>query len=107
MKKALPIVYSGFYDAPLAFLVKYSNRVYLFWRGYFNDEIDDYSPEYEVFITKLSSIENINVDWENLWKQGIDSNFVGKIHINNVIFDSTHRKFIGVDTFKELFNKTN
>lgn len=106
MKKALPIIYSGFYDAPLAFLVKYENRVYLFWRGYFNDVIDDYLPEYEVFTTNLLSIDDPNIDWENLWKQGVNSNSVGKIHMNNVIFDSTHRKFINIDTFKGLFDKT-
>jgi hypothetical protein len=45
----LRILYSGYYDAPLSFIVNYREVTYYFWRGYFDDDIDDFPSEYEVF----------------------------------------------------------
>lgn len=98
----LPIIYSGFFDAPLAFLVQYNNIVYLFWRGYFDDELDDFHDEYEVFPTQLSTLEDTSLNWDALWKQGRELGCVGKIHMNNVLFDTTRREYISIDTFNKL-----
>ena len=43
------IVYSGFYDVPLAFVVAYQDLRLLFWRV-FDDEIDDYPETYELYV---------------------------------------------------------
>jgi hypothetical protein len=103
-KKFLEIFYSGFYDAPLAFFVNYKGTFYLFWRGYFDEELDDYPSEYEVFSVKDLSIQEVKNNWDILWEK--ERIFVGKIHMNDVIFsDQMKRNAIDEATFESLFNK--
>jgi hypothetical protein len=98
----LPIIYSGYFDAPLAFLVKYQDVVYLFWRGYFDEELDEFPSEYQVFPTTLVAWENAALDWDALWKQVRALGSIGTIHMKNVPFDSSRRKYIRADIFNEL-----
>lgn len=98
----VPIVYSGFHDAPLAFLVRNKEVVYLFWRGYFDDLLDDFPSEYEVFLTDLKTIHSLEIDWDTLWKRGIASGPVAKIHMTDVVFDPARQKYISATIFEQL-----
>lgn len=42
----IPIYYSGFWDVPHAFLTVFEDKLYYFRRGYFDEELDDYPPNY-------------------------------------------------------------
>src|SRR6266852_3678230 len=94
------ILYSGFYDAPLAFVTTYENSQYLFWRGFFDDELDDYPSEYEVFILPNLSEKEIKESWPLLPKKAVA--FIGKISMDRVMFDPTKRDSINVATFERL-----
>ena len=47
------ILYSGFYDTPLAFVTSQENTQYVFWRGFFDEQIDDYPTHYQVFVLPI------------------------------------------------------
>ena len=93
------ILYSGFYDAPLAFVTTYENRQYLFLRD-FDDELDDYPHEYEVFILPNLSEKEIKESWSLLHEKTVA--FIGKISVDRVMFDPTKRESINIDTFERL-----
>jgi len=95
-----PILYSGFCDAPLAFVTTYENSQYLFWRGFFDDELDDYPKDYEVFILPNLSEKEIKESWPLLPKKTVA--FIGKISMDKVMFDPTKRESINIDTFERL-----
>ena len=94
------ILYSGFCDFPLAFVTTYENRQYLFWRGFFDEELDDYPKEYEVFILPNFSEEELKELWTVLPQKAIAS--IGRIGMRRVMFDPTKRQSINVETFERL-----
>ena len=96
------ILYSG-YDAPLAFVTTYEDRQYLFFRD-FDDELDDYPNEYEVFILPNLSKKEIKESWSLLHEKTVA--FICKISVDRVMFDPTRRDSINVGTFKRLVNPT-
>lgn len=93
------IVYSGYYDAPLAFVVSHKDTQYLFWRV-FDDALDDYPDEYEVFVLPDLSEEEIRESWSSLPEKA--EAYVGKIHLNQLIFDPTKRQSIQTVTLERL-----
>jgi len=97
---SIRILYSGFYDAPLAFVTTYENSQYLFWRGFFDEELDDYPNEYEVFILPNLSEKEIKESWPLLPTKTVA--FIGKISMNKVMFDPTRRESINISTFERL-----
>jgi hypothetical protein len=94
------IIYSGFYDAPLAFVTSHENKQYLFWRGFFDDELDDYPSEYEVFTLPNLSEAEIKGSWSFLSEKAQER--VGKIDLNQVVFDSTKKLSIDTVTFERI-----
>ncbi|HEX8368597.1 MAG TPA: hypothetical protein VF604_08650 [Pyrinomonadaceae bacterium] len=93
-----PIVYSGYYDAPLAFVVEYKESVYLFWRGGFDDDIDDYPSDYEISLIKEVSFEEIKNQWEIMTNR----KYIGRIHFKEIKFDATKRKYISSEIFTKI-----
>ena len=53
----IPIYYSGFWDVPHAFLTVYEDKLYYFRRGYFDDGLDDYPPNYQVYLVENMKLE--------------------------------------------------
>ena len=54
----LPIYYDGFWDVPQAFLAtSLIDDLYYFWRGYFDDDLDDYPSTYRVYLVKNTTID--------------------------------------------------
>lgn len=95
------ITYSGFYDFPLAFLASYGGKQYLFWRV-FDDELDDYPREYEVFVLPNLSNEEINASWSFLPERA--ETYIGKIDVKRITFDPTKRHSIKSNIFEDLLN---
>ncbi|HEV2912189.1 MAG TPA: hypothetical protein VGX92_02635 [Pyrinomonadaceae bacterium] len=94
------IIYSGFYDAPLAFVVNHEDTQYLFWRGFFDEVLDDYPHEYEVFVLPNLPENEIKESWSCLPDKAVAH--VGKIHMNQVGFDPTKRQSITTDVFEKV-----
>jgi hypothetical protein len=44
----IPIYYSGFWDVPYALLTVFDDKLYYFQRRYFDDELGDYPPNWQV-----------------------------------------------------------
>jgi hypothetical protein len=99
--KFIPIYYRGFYDIPEVFLTEYESKVYLFTRD-FDDELDDYQPDYEVYEVKNISLNDAVKG--NFWFPHNFENkvFVGKIPTKDVVFDWTNRKFVNTTIFEKL-----
>jgi hypothetical protein len=95
----LQITYSGFYDVPLAFTVHHTGDTYLFWRGYFDEEIDDYPERYCVYKISPEAESELIKHWD---LDAIEKHEVGHIPVRDVIFDSTKRRAINILVFEEL-----
>ena len=97
----LKIVYGGFWDHPHELIVMYQGLQYIFWREY-DDEMDKYPDEYDVLtldgFPELSEHE-INGSWDRLHEQ---ARLIGKIVVNDVAFDPTHRRSIDTSTFERI-----
>lgn len=111
MNDFLPIYYSGFWDVPSAFLTVYKSRLFLFWRDDFDEELDDYPPDYKVYLVKNTSLENAFefreepefdfVEFRNI-PLLLENEIVGTIPTKEVVFDETKRKFVNSAVFKKL-----
>lgn len=93
------ILYSGFYDFPLAFVASHENTQYLFWRV-FDDDLDDFPDEYDVFILPNLSQKEIQASWSILPEKA--TTYVGKIPIKQITFDPTNRLSIDTATFDRI-----
>jgi hypothetical protein len=94
------IIYSGFYDALLAFVAKHEGKQYLFWRGNFDEELDGYPSIYEVFNLPNLTDDEINASWSSLADRAEIK--VGRIHMGQVLFDPSKRESIDSATFDRL-----
>ena len=94
------ILFSGFYDGPLAFVTNHENRQYLFWRGFFDEELDDFPSDYQVFVLPNLSDEVIKQSWALLPERTVS--YVGRVHLNQVIFDPTKKLAIDIVTFDRI-----
>ena len=92
------IFYSGFYDFPLGFAASYENVQYLFYREW-DEELDDYEDEYEVFILPNLSEGEIRKGWALAREKAKP---FGKIPVKQVVFDSTHRLTVDTVTFDRI-----
>jgi hypothetical protein len=99
--KFIPIYYGGFWDVPDSFLTEYKSEVYLFTRE-FDEELDDYPPNYEVYNVKNITLED-SVK-ENLWfpYNYEEKIFLGEIPTADVIFDWSNRKFVNTIVFEMI-----
>ncbi len=99
MNKTLPILYSGFWDFPLAFTVRWESCLYLFFRE-FDDDADDYEDQYWVYLLPPWTDEEIEASWGQAKSQALD--FLGQVAVKNVLFDPTHRREIDPAIFQTL-----
>lgn len=116
MSEFLPIHYSGFWDVPDAFLTVFKGELYYFDRGYFDDELDDYPPNYKVYLVRnvkledsfelyefhdppIEAVKFINTE---LLKQ---NKVIGEVPTKEVIFDKTKRKFVDSEIIEKLLTK--
>src|SRR5690349_12955741 len=95
----LKIVYSGFWDYPFAFAVEFEGDVYVFLRGDFDEELDDYPSEYEIIRDNsivMSSIRN------NFRYAGGCGEVVGRIDMRDLRFDPSQQREISSKVFVDL-----
>lgn len=93
------IIYSGFYDFPLAFVANHEGKQYLFCRD-FDEALDEYPDEYEVFVLPNLSEEEIRQSWSFLTEKA--TTYIGKIHVNQIVFDRMRRSSIESDVLERL-----
>ncbi|HRH40618.1 MAG TPA: hypothetical protein PKY82_03160 [Pyrinomonadaceae bacterium] len=108
-KEFIPIYYCGFWDVPHAFLTEYKGQLFYFQRGYFDDELDDYPPNYQVYIIENGGLNDflgksdlpIAASYSFVNIDRLEQNkIIGEIPTRKVIFDETNRKFINSVVFK-------
>jgi hypothetical protein len=106
----IPIYYSGFWDVPHAFLTVYEGKLYCFWRDYFDEELDDYPPNYQIYLVENMKLEEAFEPYEPPFEcvklKNIpllrENKVIGEIPTIDVIFDKTKRKFINAIAFKMI-----
>ena len=110
MNNFLPIYYSGFWDVPSAFLTVYQNQLFLFWRDYFDEKLDDYPHNYKIYLVKNISLEDAfkfrapeftSVEFVNI-PLLLENQVIGEIPTKEVVFDETKRKFVSGEIFKKF-----
>jgi len=99
MNNKAKIIYRGFYDLPLAFVVRHTGRQLLFWRD-FDDDLDDYPETYKVFFLPHLSEEKLTGSWKRLPERATD--FLGEVPVRDVQFDSTRRREIDTGVLDAL-----
>lgn len=104
-KNFIPIHYSGFWDVPLAFLTEYNTKLYLFYRSDFDEEIDDYPPNYEIYEIKDISLNDALQ--KKLWHPWSFKKkmMLGEIPTKDVKFDITIRRFVDSKSLKKLIKQ--
>ena len=95
------ILYSGFYDAPLAFVVRHRDAQFLFWRV-FDEEADEYPDTYRVLTLPDLSDEEISESWQTL--EGRASGYIGEAAVRDVKFDQSMRKEIDTSVIDALLD---
>lgn len=93
------IIYSGFYDTPLAFVVWHGDMQLLFWRV-FDDVIDDFPDEYKVFVLPNVPEEIIKSSWQHL--DMLATRFLGVVPIRKIEFDPSKREEIDTSVINDL-----
>ena len=100
----LDIVYRGFWDRPLSFIVEYKAQRLLFWRS-FDEVVDEYEDQFAVFVlpdVDMASLANkrIPVSWEELPQ--LATRRVGQIAVKDICIDQTYRKQIEASILETL-----
>ena len=98
----IPISYSAFWNVPSSFITQYKSDVYLFFRDDFDEALDDYPPNYEVYICNDTAFED--AVRKDCWTPECFKNrtFIGEIATERVIFDWTKRKAVNTAVFEMI-----
>jgi hypothetical protein len=93
------IIYGGFWDVPLEFVVSHAGKQFLFLRE-FDEAIDDYPDNYRVFL--LPGIPNCEIKqlWSDIERQAIE--FLGEVPVKEVKFDKSTRKRIDTNVLQRF-----
>lgn len=82
----------------------------MFWRDGFDDELDDYPPNYKVYLIKNMTLTDAYepsepqfefVNFRNI-PLLLDNKIIGEIPTKEVVFDETKRKFVNSKIFTQL-----
>jgi hypothetical protein len=85
----------------LLFDVRHNDTSYLFLRGYFDDELDDYPSEYEAFVRNDIDIEKL----EKNFSIAECRDAIGRVDMRQIEFDPTHREQIYSRIFRKILNE--
>jgi len=85
------IKYFSFWDVPRTFVFEQAGKVYVL-ASEFDDDLDEYPDDYEVFV--VSGIANLSAvsDWKSI--EPLPKIRVGKVPVAAVNFDESRRKFV-------------
>ncbi len=101
MSKSERIIYSGFYDTPLAFVVSHGKRQFLFLRE-FDESLDEYQDKYRVFLLPNIPEDQIKMHWGDIEKQA--TAFLGIVSVKEVRFDRSLREEIDTDVLRRFLS---
>jgi hypothetical protein len=94
-----PIRYLGYWDVPLVFLVRFNGERYLFDCP-FDNEVEDYAEDYEVYLFPEIPDEELPSDWTKL--RGLATRPLGRIPVREVQFDPTRRRSVNTDVLERF-----
>lgn len=94
MGTLVKILYSGFWDRPLAFVVRHRG-VQLYFCREFDEDADEYQDAYKVFVLPNLLDDEINASWGHLYQN--TTRYLGQVPVKQVVFDSSFRESIDTD----------
>ena len=87
----VPFTYRDFYDVPRSIAFVRRGHCY-FLDCVFDDGLDDYGRDYEVFELPFASLGALPDDWENITASA--GRRLGSVPVTSVRLDNTRRKLI-------------
>lgn len=97
--ESVKILYSGFWDFPLAFTARWAGNLYLFVRD-FDDDKDEYEDHYRISLLPHWTDEKIKASWLRIETQA--TQHLGEVAVKDVSFDATHCREIDAAIFQAL-----
>jgi hypothetical protein len=98
--KMIPFVYGSFYDVPRTIVLRYNGRVLLLHSA-FDEEADEYEPNYSVYALPESAEAALaEGSWKFMEEPGLSR--MGEIAVQAVRFDSGRRKLMDAQVLDEL-----
>lgn len=94
----VPFAYREFYDFARAIVVELSSDEY-FLDCPFDDDLDDYPPEYRVYRLPCCDASRLRGDWSGL---DIIGSYVGSVSVRSIQFDESRRRLINVEFLQRL-----
>lgn len=85
----VPFIYREFYDVPRMIVFEEYGRCYLM-DGRFDENLDEYPPDYQVFELPIAVFSNIPTNWEDLPAHALRR--LGVVSVATVRLDETRRK---------------
>lgn len=98
MNNAIPIRYGEFYDVPRQIEFHFGGKWY-FIRSYFEEEPDDYSEFYDVYLLPVHSEAELRSD-PTYWIKLEGAVHLGRIPVSEIGLDPTLRKSIDGERFE-------
>ena len=102
MGSQVKIAYSGFWDRPLALVVRHRG-IQLYFRREFDERADDYQDTYKIFILPNLSDNEINASWGTLYQK--TTRYLGQMAVREVVFDPSFRESVSTDTLDVVISK--
>lgn len=102
MQNPLNIRYREFYDFPRMFVADLPGYSVLF-DGSFDDTLDDYPPEYTLYLLPPLRDDELGGSWAHLADRATKS--LGRIPTASVVFDATRRKSIDGSVLDRFFTR--
>ena len=99
MREPVEIRYRDFYDFPRMFVVADAANLYLF-DGSFDDNLDDYPPEYNVFLMPELTEAELAGSWAHLPTRAV--RHLGRVPVSAVVFDATRRQSVDRDVIRRF-----
>jgi hypothetical protein len=84
---SVPFKYAGFWDVPRHLVFAWKGHKVLL-ESWFNDDLDEYDPQYSVYLLP----EDFEADKDSWYES--KRRFVGKVDVKSIMFDETKRSWL-------------
>jgi hypothetical protein len=99
MPRWVPFIYREFYDVPRTIVAADDQHTYLFDCP-FDEVLDNYSPNYDVYLMPQLTNADLNGSWELLSQRAVGQ--LGQIPVGALRFDTTRRHEVDLDVLREI-----
>lgn len=96
------IQYRDFCDVPRILLLRHAGCLLLL-DSPFNDDADEYSASYDVYLMPVLPQETLEGSWYDLRESA--SRLIGRIPVAAVEFDATRRKYVDTSSLEPLIKE--